>query len=692
MKGRIIPVLAACVVAVAVVVAGPAPAAAPKAPPKPPRPLNPDGTPWKPVDYLKALERAHKLPPLVKKVLKEKPSQRRKRLMGHRPTMKDMTHAYLVLDSPLIARSSDLYQPVIFMHKVHAGITKDCLVCHHMRPADPAAKETTACSACHRANFDPNAPTFIGLKAAYHRKCMDCHERSSNPNAPTDCTSCHRKRPVDHSRLVKLPSNPTPTQVTRECLRCHATQGQEMLSSAHWLWRGPSPYTEDHEKDINCGKGTNVINNFCVALISNWPRCTSCHAGYGWKDAKFDFSDPTHIDCLVCHDTTGTYYKAPPAAGMPYPQIDLRKIAQHVGLPSRKNCGDCHFRGGGGDAVKHGDLNSVLYYPSRNCDVHMGGMGMVCIDCHKVRHHRIPGRSLSVPVVEGVVTCEQCHTSAPHQGPGLLNHHLNRHVAHLACTTCHSPVYAKCKPTKLWWDWSKAGDKKRKPRKDRYGMPDYMWKKGEFRWGESVKPTYRWYNGKVARVLLGDKVDLARPVVITQPIGDITDPKAKIYPFKVMRGRQGADAEYRYLLVPHLFGPGGYWKTLNWDKAFRDGMKAAGLAYSGKYIWVDTEMYWALNHEIMPARNALGCAQCHPSLKGEKTCDRCHQDKRNIKFKELAHKGTDFAFMRKRGRDVARLIGVTDYIDFKALGYKGDPILFGGRFKQLPLRSDRSCP
>jgi hypothetical protein len=41
--------------------------------------------------------------------------------------------------------------------------------------------------------------------------------------------------------------------------------------------------------------------------------------------------------------------------------------------------------------------------------------------------------------------------------------------------------------------------------------------------------------------------------------------------------------------------------------------------------------------------------------------------------------------MAERGRDVSHLVGTTDYIDFKALVYKGDPILHGGRFKQLPM-------
>ncbi len=41
--------------------------------------------------------------------------------------------------------------------------------------------------------------------------------------------------------------------------------------------------------------------------------------------------------------------------------------------------------------------------------------------------------------------------------------------------------------------------------------------------------------------------------------------------------------------------------------------------------------------------------------------------------------------MKSRGRDVSDLEGKTDFIGFKALGYPGDPILQGGRFKKLPL-------
>ena len=129
---------------------------------------------------------------------------------------------------------------------------------------------------------------------------------------------------------------------------------------------------------------------------------------------------------------------------------------------------------------------------------------------------------------------------------------------------------------------------------------------------------------------------------------------------------------------------------MDWQKSFKKGMETVGLPYSGKYDWAETIMYWGLHHETMPAKNALGCAQCHSSLTGEKTCNRCHQDSRDVDFKKLSEYGTDFSWMKSRGRDVSELIGQTDYLNFKALGYKGDPILHGGRFKKLPLGNSSS--
>ena len=630
-----------------------------------------------------AEQRSTELVPLVKEVFQETLSQRRARLGVKTLKLKDMEFNYFLLNNPIIRKEENLYGTVRFMHKKHAALLKDCIICHHYRPADSMASEATRCSACHQASFNPELPGRIGLKAVHHRQCMNCHKKWNK--GPVGCNDCHEKNGPAHSELVKLIGKPEPTEVIKECLRCHDAQAEEMLTSTHWLWKGPSAFTEGEEKRIDLGKATKTVNNFLINVTSNWPRCTSCHAGYGWKDASFDFTDKTKIDCLICHDTTGTYRKSPLGAGMPDVGVDLIKVAKNIGKPSRRTCGECHFSGSGEDPVKHGKLNPFLDFHSSSCDIHMGGLGFQCHECHKTRNHKIAGRSLSMPVAEGSRSCENCHTAAPHHGEELLNHHLNRHTEHLACMTCHNPVYAKCNTTKTSWNWSTAGDKQRKIKKDARGMPDYNWKYGDFAWNESVKPAYAWYNGKVRRHLLGDKINTGGTTLISAPVGEINDPKSRIYPFKIMDGIQAADSVHNYLLVPHLFGADGYWKILNWQKAFAGGMEAAGFSYSGKYKWVKTRMYLGLTHEVMAKNFALSCVQCHSSLTTDRSCGRCHQDKREIDFKALAFQGIDFKFAHGKGRATPDMVLGTNYMDFKKLGYKGDPIEYGGRFKQLPL-------
>ena len=81
--------------------------------------------------------------------------------------------------------------------------------------------------------------------------------------------------------------------------------------------------------------------------IANWEACTTCHAGYGWKDETFDFEKVENVDCLVCHEQSGGYVKG--KKGLPAEGVDLLAVAKSVALPTRDNCGSCHFRGGGGN-------------------------------------------------------------------------------------------------------------------------------------------------------------------------------------------------------------------------------------------------------------------------------------------------------------------------------------------------------
>lgn len=97
---------------------------------------------------------------------------------------------------------------------------------------------------------------------------------------------------------------------------------------------------------------------------------------------------------LVTTERTGTYAKS--NKGLPAESVDLALVAQSVTTPTRLNCGGCHFNGGGGNAVKHGDLDSSLLYPTENIDVHMGRYDFQCIDCHKTEDHEISGHMISV--------------------------------------------------------------------------------------------------------------------------------------------------------------------------------------------------------------------------------------------------------------------------------------------------------
>ncbi|MBN1406284.1 MAG: tetrathionate reductase family octaheme c-type cytochrome [Calditrichaceae bacterium] len=431
----------------------------------------------------------------------------------------------------------------------------------------------------------------------------------------------------DHKEYFES-SFSTPQEVTKACLECHDQAANDVMKTVHWTWESIPFPSKDNQDTLYLGK-KNTINNFCIALESNWPRCTSCHAGYGWKNASFDFKKEENVDCLVCHDQTGTYKKSPAAAGLSAEGTDLLNIAQNVGPSTRVNCGSCHFYGGGGENVKHGDLDQGLVDPSDQYDIHMGN-GMTCQDCHTTENHSIKGRSMAI-VTDTVnrVFCTDCHESTVHE-----KETLNKHSVKIACQTCHIPVYAKERPTKIYWDWSTAGQDKA-VEKDIYGMPNYDKKKGDFKWDIKIKPEYYWYNENSERYIKGQKLDPDKVLALNKPLGNLKDNNSKLYPFKVMRGRQIYDTEYHYLVIPQLWE--GYWMHFDWNKASEDGMKAAGLEYSGKYGWIETEMYWKLNHMVSPKEDALKCTDCHG--KG---------DNRRIDWERLGYKGDQ---QLKKNRD-----------------------------------------
>jgi octaheme c-type cytochrome (tetrathionate reductase family) len=447
---------------------------------------------------------------------------------------------------------------------------------------------------------------------------------------------------------------------TSQCLNCHGKIGDDVLTTGHWKWEGVSSNIAGQESGIHGKK--DLINNFCQAVPSNEARCTECHIGIGWKDKNFDFGNPKNIDCLVCHDQTGTYKKGTTTAGAPDPSVDLSKVAQSVaqngGVPQRATCVFCHARAGGDDNVKHGDIANDLKAPTRAHDVHMGTDGAAkfsCVACHQVKKdldgdtisHGIGGMGFH-SVDEGVMkTCTDCHGSATSIHAGTSVENIVQTHTKLACQVCHIPVIAKKTSTMVDWRWGDAGlaaapatcappDPSVTPARATYSKM-----KGCFVWKNNVRPTLRYFDGKWNRIMINtnDMFTAGLPPVVdlASPTATYQTPGAMIYPFKKMTGNQAADKNNFTILVPNLFGnattdPDAYWVSFDWTKALVSGAAYTGQTYTGQHVFVDTVMLLKVDHEVAPKENAYG------------QCDDCHG---------------------------------AGQIDWAALGYAGDPIYVG---------------
>lgn len=445
---------------------------------------------------------------------------------------------------------------------------------------------------------------------------------------------------ADHSKFKALDGPfETASEVTAACLECHTEAAGQIKQTTHWTW-----LYEHEETGQTLGKNK-VINSFCGMAVTNEPRCTSCHVGYGWQD----MSEPppqadSAVDCLVCHDTTGGYSKFPTLAGEPtyipreWPKgsgnmvqpPNLPDIAHNVGPTGRENCGSCHFYGGGGDGVKHGDLDSSLVSPDPSLDVHMSpdGANFSCSDCHSTWGHNVSGSRYQVNAKDTLgidipghtdysrASCESCHGGEPH---GLQK--LNDHVDKVACQTCHVPAFARGGvPTKMWWDWSTAGklDADNQPLKlrDEHGHVSYLSEKGNFRHGEDVVPHYAWFDGTVEYTMVDEVFDIDNPPLeINRLDGGPDDPASRIWPFKMMRGKQPFDTEHKTLLATHVFGPddSSLWSNYDWPKALKFASEGSGIPFSGQFDFIETRMYWPITHMVPKADQALTCDACHAS-------------------------------------------------------------------------------
>ena len=425
------------------------------------------------------------------------------------------------------------------------------------------------------------------------------------------------QKAVDHGLFAELQKDfKTPQEVTAACLSCHTGRAKEVMSTHHWLWERES-FIEGRGV-VSLGK-KNLLNNYCTGIRSSEGSCNKCHAGYGWGDKSFDFTNELNVDCIVCHDNTETYEKASGGSGYPYMEgplkPDYKHITANIGKPTKYNCGYCHFYSAGGNNIKHGHLEEALLDCSRDVDVHMTseGMDMNCTDCHETKNHVMNGRYYGTASNDyNRATCEQCHGDYPHE-----KSILNEHSIKVTCQACHIPVYAKVNSTKLYWDWStstRMKDGQPYEEKDSLGNKTYQSIKGSAQWANNVKPEYVWFNGQANHTLVTDSLT-EFPVKINTLYGEYRDPKAKIWPVKIHRGKQPMDKNYKRLLQAKLWdaekNKGALWVDFNWDEALKKGMEYIDVPYSGEWEFVETEMYLPISHMVSPKEKTVSCNECH---------------------------------------------------------------------------------
>lgn len=289
------------------------------------------------------------------------------------------------------------------------------------------------------------------------------------------------------------------------------------------------------------------------------------------------------MDCLLCHAPgyrrtvvkRGDRLELAPADG-----VDVLAAARGVGKPTSEMCQRCHLGAGGGPNAKHGVAPT-----SADVDVHVA-RGLSCVDCHATKDHRVAGgadvKAQDRPEV--VVACTNCHDAGGvHRGAEAAV--LAKHATRIACQTCHIPAIARDPkfPTVVRRDWMKPVLSEKS---GLYGPANEM--------ANGIRPVYRWWNRTMA--------------VPPEPVGDIRDPAARIYPWKRVAYNVVSDASSG---KPVFVKAGVYAVKGDPLAAAKKGAEDSKQEFSGAVKGVEEVMLFSLNHQVAPKAQALSCDACH---------------------------------------------------------------------------------
>jgi nitrate/TMAO reductase-like tetraheme cytochrome c subunit len=277
------------------------------------------------------------------------------------------------------------------------------------------------------------------------------------------------------------------------CEECHTGKAKEFLTTVHWKHSSKISNVEGLDPNKEYGmlnriytmcNGNDIVNNLKeipknAAGKAKFSGCNTCHPGNHLSGVGSSGPEAEKaVDCLVCHSTDYDFRERKPfkdeQGRVVMGQDRSTKAALSIGKPTVKNCMVCHESAGGGVLIKRG------FAFNKETDVH-AAKGMVCVDCHKAKNHRMPtGFDPNNWANDGLrLSCVDCHGEAPHKDADY-----NRHTARIACQTCHIPRTGGAL-AKDFTKWEQGADK--------FFEPTTLRKEAN----ETV-PVYAWYNKTVA--------------------------------------------------------------------------------------------------------------------------------------------------------------------------------------------------
>jgi hypothetical protein len=325
--------------------------------------------------------------------------------------------------------------------KCHAGFGKAsqkalCVSCHekigadikagagyHGRDRNASSRECKVCHSEHkgrnfdivglnRENFDHGLTDFKLSGAHLNAACSTCHVGGKKMReAPSDCFSCHQKEDVHKGSMGK------------NCASCHSPVAWRTSAFDHSKTKFPLTGAHANTQCSACHPSANYKNTptncaSCHGLQdihhgTYGAKCDQCHSTAKWAAGKFDHARTAFpllgrhaaLACATCHT----------------PVLKTAKLAT--------GCVDCH----------------------KADDVHKGGNGAACKDCHSetswktVKFDHDKETKFPLRGSHKALGCHDCHHEDAKKvklQTTCVSCHGTRdpHKAQLgtACATCHN--------------------------------------------------------------------------------------------------------------------------------------------------------------------------------------------------------------------------------------------------------------